>query len=75
MIWQKVFWHLLQKHQDKERVIRIRGEFVAIDPREFANGFDLSIEVGLGNGREDEKMYVGADIGKQEQIMAATWGK
>ncbi len=62
---------LLQKHQDSERVIRIRGEFVAIDPREFANGFDLSIEVGLGNGREDEKMSMLAQIaGKQEQIMA-----
>ena len=63
--------HLLQKHQDSERVVRIRGEFVAIDPREFANGFDLSIEVGLGNGREDEKMSMLAQIaGKQEQIMA-----
>lgn len=63
--------HLLQKHQDSERIIRIRGEFVAIDPREFANGFDLSIEVGLGNGREDEKMSMLAQIaGKQEQIMA-----
>ena len=62
---------LLQKHQDSERVIRIRGEFVAIDPREFANGFDLSIEVGLGNGREDEKMGMLAQIAsKQEQIMA-----
>jgi hypothetical protein len=63
--------HLLQKHQDSERVVRIRGEFVAIDPREFANGFDLSIEVGLGNGREDEKMSMLAQIAsKQEQIMA-----
>ena len=63
--------HLLQKHQDSERVIRIRGEFIAIDPREFANGFDLSIEVGLGNGREDEKMSMLVQIaGKQEQIMA-----
>ena len=63
--------HLLQKHQDSERIIRIRGEFVAIDPREFANGFDLSIEVGLGNGREDEKMSMLVQIaGKQEQIMA-----
>ena len=62
---------LLQKHQSSERIIRIRGEFVAIDPREFANGFDLSIEVGLGNGREDEKMSMLAQIaGKQEQIMA-----
>jgi len=63
--------HLLQKHQDSERVVRIRGEFVSIDPRAWANGFDLSIEVGLGNGREDEKMAMLAQIaGKQEQIIS-----
>tara|TARA_R100001440_G_scaffold10579_3_gene19259 strand:- start:1312 stop:3315 length:2004 start_codon:yes stop_codon:yes gene_type:complete len=63
--------HLLQKHQDSERVVRIRGEFVSIDPRAFANGFDLTVEVGLGNGREDEKMAMLAQIaGKQEQIIA-----
>jgi hypothetical protein len=62
--------HLLQKHQDSERVVRIRGEFVSIDPRAWANGFDLSIEVGLGNGREDEKMaMLGQVAAKQEQII------
>lgn len=63
--------HLLQKHQDSERVIRIRNEFVAIDPREFTNGFDLSVNVGLGSGRETEKLAMLTQImGKQEQIMA-----
>lgn len=62
---------LLQKHQDEERVVRIRGEFVSIDPRAWVNGFDMSIDVGLGNGREDEKMAMLVQIaGKQEQIMA-----
>jgi len=61
---------LLQKHQDKERVVRIRGDFVSIDPRAWANGFDMSIDVGLGNGREDEKMAMLMQIlGKQEQIL------
>ena len=61
---------LLQKHQDKERTIRIRGEFVAIDPRAWQNNFDLSIEVGLGNGREDEKMGMLTQIlSKQEQLL------
>ena len=62
--------HLLQKHQDSERVVRIRGEFVAIDPRAWDNEFDLSIEVGLGNGREDEKMGMLLQVaGKQEQML------
>lgn len=62
--------HLLQKHQDSERVVRIRGEFVAIDPRAWDNEFDLSIEVGLGNGREEEKMGMLLQVaGKQEQML------
>ena len=61
---------LLQKRQDSERVVRIRGEFVAIDPRAWDNEFDLSIEVGLGNGREDEKMGMLLQVaGKQEQML------
>ena len=61
---------LLQKHQDEERVVRIRGEFVSIDPRAWVNGFDMSIDVGLGNGREDEKMGMLMQIlGKQEQLL------
>jgi hypothetical protein len=62
--------HLLQKHQDSERVVRIRNEFVSIDPRAWHNGFDLSVEVGLGSGREDEKLNMLMQVmGKQEQIM------
>jgi len=62
--------HLLQKHQDSERVVRIRNEFVSIDPRAWQNGFDLSVEVGLGSGREDEKLNMLMQVmGKQEQIM------
>ena len=61
---------LLQKHQDSERVVRIRNEFVAIDPRAWDNEFDLSVDVGLGSGREEEKMaMLGQIMGKQEQIM------
>jgi hypothetical protein len=60
----------LQKHQDGERVVRIRNEFVAIDPRAWDNEFDLSVDVGLGSGREEEKMaMLGQIMGKQEQIM------
>ena len=62
--------HLLQKHQDKEVTVRIRNEYVDIDPRAFDNEFDLEIDVGLGNGVEAEKMNMLVSIaGKQEQIL------
>ncbi len=62
--------HLLQKHQTKPMTIRLRNEYHDIDPRAFDNEFDLEIDVGLGNGREDEKMQMLVQIaGKQEQLL------
>ena len=66
----EVVLHLLQKHQDRERVVRIRGEFVAIDPRAWDNGFDLTVEAGLGNGRDEEKAAMLMQVAsKQEQLL------
>ena len=45
---------LVSTHQDKAEVIRLRGEWVEIDPREWKNGFDMSVAVGLGTGNKDQ---------------------
>ena len=66
----KTILHLCQKHMDEERIIRIRNEYIPIDPSEWENEFDMSVDVGLGNGREDEKMAMLLQIaGKQEQLI------
>jgi hypothetical protein len=68
-LFEKVL-QLLCKYQDKERVIRLRGRYVSIDPREWANGFDISINVGLGTGNKQEQMaMIAAVLQKQEQIL------
>lgn len=62
--------HLVTKYQNKERIIRLRGGFVAIDPRTWANKFDLSINVGLGNGNRDQQMaMLQMVMAKQEQFL------
>jgi hypothetical protein len=62
--------HLVCKYQDKERIIRLRGKFVAIDPREWSNEYDLSINVGLGTGTKEQQMAMIAMIlDKQEKII------
>jgi hypothetical protein len=62
--------HLLCKYQDKARIIRLRGRYVSIDPREWENGFDLSINVGLGTGDKQQQMaMIAAVMQKQEQIL------
>jgi predicted GNAT family acetyltransferase len=68
-LFEKIL-HLLCKYQDKARIIRLRGEYVSIDPREWVNGFDISINVGLGTGNKQEQMaMVAVVLQKQEQIL------
>jgi hypothetical protein len=62
--------HLVCKYQDKERIIRLRGKFVAIDPREWSSEYDISINVGLGTGNKDQQMAMLAMVlDKQEKIL------
>ena len=66
----KIVLLLCQKHMDKGRVIRIRNEYVPVDPRGWDNEFDVSVEVGLGNGKEDEKLQMLLQVAsKQEQLI------
>jgi hypothetical protein len=41
---------LVTKHQNEPRIIRLRGDYVQMDPRTWANHYDVSINVGLGTG-------------------------
>ena len=47
---------LVTKHQDKEAVVRLRGEWVPIDPREWNAEKDVMVETGLGTGDQDRRM-------------------
>jgi hypothetical protein len=49
--------HLVVNHQDKERVIRLRNEWVPMDPRSWNTDMDVSISVGLGFGSQESKMF------------------
>jgi predicted GNAT family acetyltransferase len=68
-LFQKIL-QLLCKYQDKERIVRLRGKYISIDPREWTNGFDISINVGLGTGNKQEQMaMIAMVLGKQEEIL------
>lgn len=46
----------IQKHQDKAKVVRLRNEWVPMDPREWKNKFDLTVMVGLGTGSRESQL-------------------
>ena len=63
--------HLLCKYQDKPRIIRMRGQYVQFDPREWSNQYDVDINVGLGAGNRQEQMaMLNMVLAKQEQVLA-----
>ena len=64
--------HLVCKYQDKARIIRLRGKYVSIDPREWNTEYDITVNVGLGTGtREQQMAMLSMVLQKQEQIIQA----
>ena len=62
--------HLLCKYQQKERIVRINGQFIPFNPREWKNNYNVTINVGLGTGQRQEQLSTMAMIlQKQEQIL------
>lgn len=47
---------LVSQYNSKEDIIKLRGEWVCINPREWAHGFDCSINVGLGTGDRNQQL-------------------
>src|SRR6266550_2903787 len=60
---------LLVEHQPRARIVRLRNQFVAIDPKAWDAEMDVSVNVALGT---QEKLGVlVATAAKQEQIIQA----
>jgi hypothetical protein len=61
---------LVVENQDRPRVVRLRNQWVPIDPRSWDAGMDVEIDVALGGGTEEQKIGVlNAIAQKQEQIL------
>jgi len=60
---------LFVKHADAETMMRMNGEFQPVDPRVWDTSMDVSVNIGLGTGREEEKAMAYREIlGLQMQI-------
>ena len=52
----KLLLSLHVKNVDEDQLMRMNGKFVPVDPRVWNADMDVQINVGLGTGREDEKL-------------------
>ena len=61
---------LLHNHQEKARMVRLRNNWIPVDPRVWDIGMDVSVNVALGMGTTQEKMQMLSGISaKQEKIL------
>jgi hypothetical protein len=61
---------LICKHQDKPRIIRLRNDWVEMDPRTWDATMDVSVNVAIGAGTvEDRLNFLNMVAMKQEQIL------
>jgi hypothetical protein len=58
---------LVTTHQDKARMVRLRNEWVQIDPRAWNAAMDCSINIGLGNGDTNERIQALMQISAKQQ--------
>lgn len=76
----KDMFHLLhgviRKHDRQENTVRLRGEWVTIDPRNWKTRNDLTVDVGLGSGSKEAQMaFLDRLLGFQgKAIMAPQMG-
>lgn len=47
---------LVCRYGNKKEVIRLRGQWVEMDPNEWKENYDMSVAVGLGTGNRDQQV-------------------
>ena len=62
------------KNSPEEQMMRLNGEFVAVDPRLWDADMDLDINVGLGTGQEDVKAAALMQTFQTQQQIWQTYG-
>jgi hypothetical protein len=65
----KLVLSLLTKHPDAMNYMRLNGEYAPVDPRVWDASMDLSVNVGLGTGQQEQKAMMFREIlGLQMQV-------
>ena len=49
-------YELIQKNQDKKRVVMLRNEWVPVRPDAWKDKYDCTVSVALGQGNKDQQM-------------------
>lgn len=69
-----ILWNA-NKYQDKARTVRLRNQWVPMDPREWSDSYDITANVGLGHNDQSQKIAAMSMIaGAQEKLVMMQGG-
>ena len=69
-----IMLRLSHKNVDEEQMMRMNGSFIPVDPRVWDSSMDVSINVGLGTGREEEKVMALNQALQMQTMVYQTYG-
>jgi hypothetical protein len=70
---RKIFGKMLAcmcRYQEVEEIVELMGKWVPIDPREWDEGYQITVNAGLGTGSKDKKAIVLQQIMQMQAPMA-----
>lgn len=74
---KRVFRGILQTiktHQDQARTVRLRNEWVQVDPSYWNAGMDVCVNTALGKGTEQEKIATLSQIAQKQEMILQQMG-
>jgi hypothetical protein len=67
----KAILKLLTQNQDRAKTVRLRGQWVDMDPRSWNADMDCEVNVGLGTGSRDRDMMMLGTVLQSQYALAA----
>lgn len=67
-----LFWKLMElvsKHQQKPQMVKLRNQWIQVDPREWKNKFNMTVTVGLGTGSQAATLQGAMGVLQVQQAM------
>ena len=70
----KLMLHLLVENSCEETMMRLHGEFQAVDPRVWNTGMDMTVNVGVGTGQEMDRHNALSQALQMQMQIWSTYG-
>lgn len=71
-----LFRHMLKlvaQHQDRPRVVRMRGTYVEVNPKSWDTDLDFRVNVGLGTNSHDHKLATLSGLAAKHEFILQTF--